>query len=368
LRAGLFFQAGAEFEKIATEGVGGRAGVGDAAGFDHDGARERHGLDLGGAGHEARGDFALFHFLEFLGGQVAALAQEGLGIVAEGHFDHGLVDGLQAGDFPRDLVGKFVEGNALENFAVERAEFAVEAERAGAFGAEGGDQAAGDDSFEVADRSEGRAGAEGGFEFGGEDRVRLERNHGAAQLEKGIRRGLVDEGEFVEAGEGFFKALEDFFLERFGLGGISVVRRQEVHQTVARAAEPIGAGGRRAGVQMLQEQLHLGSAIGKAALQIPLEHGPGRGIEGVLPLRRVIAHAQFGVVFFNQLGTVHRPSCLDFFSRKSNAIVSSPILLRRTARSFSKSSPPGFPAGSNTPLTLSSSVFFHSVTCVGWTS
>jgi len=215
------------------------------------------------------------------------LAQEGLGIVAEGHFDHGLVDGLQAGDFPRDLVGKFVEGNALENFAVVCAEFAVEAEGAGAFGAEGGDQAAGDDSFEVADRLAGRAGAEGGFEFGGEDRVRLERDHGAAQLEKGIRRGLVDEGEFVEAGEGFFKALEDFFLERFGLGGIPEALRQKVLQPVARAAEPIGAGGRRAGVQMLQQQLHLGAAIGKAALQIPLEHGPRCGIEGVLPLRRV---------------------------------------------------------------------------------
>jgi hypothetical protein len=32
--------------------------------------------------------------------------------------------------------------------------------------------------------------------------------------------------------------------------------------------------------------------------------------------------AQFGMFCFYQLGTPHRPSCLDFFSRKSTSTVS----------------------------------------------
>ena len=38
--------------------------------------------------------------------------------------------------------------------------------------------------------------------------------------------------------------------------------------------------------------------------------------------RALLSNAQLGMFCFDQLGTLHRPSCLDFFSRKSTSTVS----------------------------------------------
>ena len=45
------------------------------------------------------------------------------------------------------------------------------------------------------------------------------------------------------------------------------------------------------------------------------------------------SHADFGMIFFDQLGAIpHRPSCFDFLRMKSNSMVSCPILAWRPSR------------------------------------
>ena len=74
-----------------------------------------------------------------------------------------------------------------------------------------------------------------------------------------------------------------------------------------------------------------------------------------------------GMLFFDQLGAPYRPSCLDFFCKKSTSMLSCPIFLSSTWRSFSNSSLPprfAFPRSKAPPIP-SSRVFFHSDTCTG---
>src|ERR1035437_8147228 len=66
------------------------------------------------------------------------------------------------------------------------------------------------------------------------------------------------------------------------------------------------------------------------------------------------------MLFFHQPSPFHRPSCLDFFTAKSNFTVSSPILECSSLRSFSKSPPPPRPPffPSKASGSLSRRVFF----------
>jgi hypothetical protein len=82
------------------------------------------------------------------------------------------------------------------------------------------------------------------------------------------------------------------------------------------------------------------------------------------------SHAQFRVSFFHQLdASPYRPSCLDFFVRKSTSTASCPIFECSLARSASKSSASLFPwPVSKTRVAPSDISFFHSDTCTGWMS